>query len=93
MDEKTLAKTLSDHQKERQLIDCRLPVIIGRMEKDHFQNNFRQGNFANGGFTPWPTTQRQKSGSAAACYDRSSLWCALFLIQVFLLFEGAMRAW
>lgn len=67
MDEKTLAKALSDHQKElRQLIDRRLPVIIGRMAKDHFQDNFRQGGFVNGGFTPWPTTLRQKSGSTSA---------------------------
>lgn len=67
MDEKTLAKALSDHQKElRQLIDRRLPVIIGRMAQDHFQDNFRQGGFVNGGFTPWPTTLRQKSESTSA---------------------------
>ena len=26
-----------------------MPVIAGRMAKDHFQDNFRQGGFVNGG--------------------------------------------
>ena len=67
MDDKNITKALSDHQKElRQLIDRRLPVIIGRMAKDHFQDNFRKGGFVNGGLNRWPTTQRQRSGSTSA---------------------------
>lgn len=27
----------------------KLPVAVGRMAKDHFQDNFRQGGFVDGG--------------------------------------------
>lgn len=27
----------------------KMPVMVGRMAKDHFQDNFRQGGFVNGG--------------------------------------------
>lgn len=29
-----------------------MPVIAGRMAKDHFQDNFRKGGFVNGGLHP-----------------------------------------
>lgn len=54
-------------QKELQtLVRRTLPVKIGRMAKDHFQNNFRQGGFVNGGLHPWPTTRRQQDGGTTA---------------------------
>ena len=27
----------------------KMPVMVGRMAKDHIQDNFRQGGFVNGG--------------------------------------------
>ena len=36
------------------LMRRKLPVTVGRMAKDHFQENFRQGGFVNGGFTLGP---------------------------------------
>ena len=49
--------------KEKEIRDAihrRLPVKIGRMATDHFQNNFRQGGFVDGGLHPWPVTRRQR---------------------------------
>lgn len=34
-----------------------LPVKVGRLAKDHFQDNFRQGGFVDGGLHPWQRTQ------------------------------------
>ena len=54
MDDKNFIRQLETHQKElTQLIHRRLPILIGRMAKDHFQNNFRLHGFLNNGLTPW----------------------------------------
>ena len=55
------------------LLRRRLPVKAGRMAKDHFQDNFRQGGFVDNGLHPWPATQRQRSGSSAASANYSPL--------------------
>ena len=55
--------------KEKEIRDAihrRLPVKIGRMATDHFQNNFRQGGFVDGGLHPWPVTRRQQAGGKSA---------------------------
>lgn len=55
--------------KKKEISDAirrRLPVKIGRMATDHFQENFRQGGFVDGGLHPWPVTRRQQSGDKAA---------------------------
>lgn len=44
------------------LMRRKLPVTVGRMAKDHFQDNFRQGGFVNGGLHPWPKSKRLTSG-------------------------------
>ena len=63
MDEKNFIHQLEKHQSEiNQLIHRRLPVLIGRMAKDHFQNNFRLHGFLNNGLKRWPETRRQQSG-------------------------------
>ena len=55
MDEKNFIRQLEAHQRElNRLIHRRLPVLIGRMAKDHFQNNFRLQGFLNNGLTRWP---------------------------------------
>ena len=67
MDEKKFIRQLEAHQKElNRLIHRRLPVLIGRMAKDHFQNNFRLQGFLNNGLTRWPETRRQQSGGKSA---------------------------
>ena len=55
--------------KQREIRDAihrRLPVKIGRMATDHFQDNFRRGGYVDGGLHPWPVTRRQQSGGKAA---------------------------
>lgn len=51
--------------KKEQVHDCVhriLPAKIGRMAKDHYDDNFRRGGFVNNGFHPWPITRRQQFG-------------------------------
>ena len=48
------------------LIQRKMPIIVGRMAKDHYQDNFRKGGFVNGGLKKWPKAKRQDSGSSAA---------------------------
>ena len=52
------------------LISRRLPVAAGKIAKQHFQDNFRQGGFVDGGLHPWPPARRLSSGmqGAAARY-------------------------
>lgn len=55
--------------KQREIRDAihrRLPVKIGRMATDHFQDNFRRGGYVDGGLHPWPVTRRQQPGGKAA---------------------------
>ncbi|MEK6497213.1 hypothetical protein AABQ75_08980, partial [Campylobacter jejuni] len=55
MDIKEYSKLLNAKRKEMDdLMRRRMPVIAGRMAKDHFQDNFRQEGFVNGGLHPWP---------------------------------------
>ena len=71
MDAKDFVKLIEQHQKELgELMRRKLPVIVGRMAKDHFQDNFRKGGFMNNGLQKWPQSKRQRSGtgSAAAQY-------------------------
>lgn len=52
MDDKNFINQLKMHQRElHRLMHRRLPVLIGRMAKDHFQNNFRLQGFLNNGLT------------------------------------------
>lgn len=56
-------------QKALELSDFRrrkLPVLVGRMAKDHFQDNFLQGGFVDGGLHPWQEAQRRKKGGKRA---------------------------
>ena len=52
-------------QKAAELNDFRhrkLPVLVGCTAKDHFQKNFRQGGFVDGGLHPWQEAWRRKKG-------------------------------
>ena len=67
MDDKNFIHALQRHQREiMQLARRRLPVIVGRMAKDHFQNNFRLGGFVNNGLDKWKQTKRQSAGGKGA---------------------------
>ena len=67
MDAKDFVKLIEQHQKELdELMRRKLPVIVGRMAKDHYQDNFRKGGFVNNGLQKWPVTKRQQSGSNSA---------------------------
>ena len=71
MDAKDFVRLIEQHQKELgELMRRKLPVIVGRMAKDHYQDNFRKGGFVNNGLQKWPQSKRQRSGtgSAAAQY-------------------------
>lgn len=48
------------------LIARRLPVAAGKIAKQHFQDNFRQGGFVNDGLHPWPPSKRLSSGAPGA---------------------------
>ena len=55
MDIKDSAKLVEQIRKELDtMMRRRMPVIAGRLAKDHFQDNFRRSGFVNGGLHPWP---------------------------------------
>ncbi len=67
MDVKNLADELKKKSNEVEtLMKRKLPVVVGRMAKDHYQENFRKGGFQNRGLRKWPVTRRQTSGIAGA---------------------------
>jgi phage gpG-like protein len=71
MNEKEFINRLKSKQRDLETLARRkLPIIVGRMAKDHFQENFRQGGFVNGGVHKWPDAKRQGSGynNAASQY-------------------------
>ena len=55
------------------LMRRKMPVAVGRMAKDHFQDNFYRGGFVNGGLHPWPKTKRQLSGGKRAADNYGAL--------------------
>lgn len=53
------AQLLKRHSAEiHKLMHRTLPVKIGRMAKDHFQENFRKGGFVNNGLKKWKPAKR-----------------------------------
>lgn len=67
MDQKDFTKLIESQKKELgELMRRKLPVIVGRMAKDHYQDNFRKGGFVNNGLKKWPQTKRQQSGTKSA---------------------------
>lgn len=62
--------------KQRQitrLVNRRLPVIVGRLAKEHYQDNFRQSGFVDHGLHPWQPAKRQNGGAGAAARYRTLL--------------------
>lgn len=74
MDIKEFAKLIEQNKKKLDTLMRReMPVIAGRMAKDHFQDNFRQGGFVNGGLQPWPKAKRLSSGRTDAAGNYGTL--------------------
>ena len=48
------------------LLRDRLPVLVGRMAKDHYQENFRLGGFRNNGLTKWQDPKRYNAAGSSA---------------------------
>lgn len=67
MDIQEFTKKLASKQRELdQAMRRTLPIKVGNMAKEHFQENFRKGGFVNNGLNKWPETRRQKAGGKSA---------------------------
>lgn len=74
MDIKNFAKLVRQKRKELDdLIRREMPIVAGRLAKDHFQDNFRKGGFVNDGFHPWPKAKRLSSGKSDAASNYGTL--------------------
>lgn len=74
MDTKEFLLIIKSKQKEiDELQKRRLPVMVGRMAKDHFQDNFRRGGFVNRGLHPWQKSRRLLMGGTGAANNYSTL--------------------
>ena len=74
MDIKDFAALVAQKRKELDgMMRRRMPVIAGRMAKDHFQDNFRRSGFVNGGLYPWPKARRLSSGGTDAANQYGTL--------------------
>ena len=67
MDVKNLADELKNKAGEvENLMRRKLPVIVGRMAKNHFSENFKKGGFVDGGLHPWKPSKRIGKAKGAA---------------------------
>ena len=74
MDIKEFAHFMNAKRRELDpLVRRELPKIVGRMAKDHFQDNFRKGGFVNGGLHPWKPARRLSSGGSGAASKYGTL--------------------
>ena len=74
MNIKNLNRELKTKQKELdELVRRKLPVIVGRMAKSHYQENFRRSGFVNDGLHAWPPVKRRNSGDDAASRNKPLL--------------------
>lgn len=55
------------------LVQDQLPIKVGRIAQNHFQENFRRQGFVDGGLTQWPKTKRQMSGNRSATSQYGAL--------------------
>lgn len=50
-------------RKAVRLIETDLPRIVGKVARDHYQDNFRKGGFVDGGLHPWKDVKRRDAKS------------------------------
>ena len=69
MDIRQFSQRVAAKQRQiAQLLQRRLPVVVGRLAKKHYQDNFRQSGFVDHGLHPWQPAKRQNGG--AGTYSR-----------------------
>lgn len=74
MDIKEFSNQIKAKRKELDdLMKRKMPVLAGRMAKDHYQDNFRQGGFVNSGLRPWEKAKRLSSGGKDAASQYGTL--------------------
>lgn len=74
MDAKNFIELLkSRHREFGELVQRNLPVIAGRMAKDHFQDNFRRGGFVDNSLEPWKPAKRLSSPDSGAASKYGTL--------------------
>ncbi|WP_129616509.1 phage virion morphogenesis protein [Bacteroides cellulosilyticus] len=74
MDIKEFSKQIKAKRKELDdLMKRKMPVLAGRMAKDHYQDNFRQGGFVNNGLRHWKKAKRLSSGGKDAASQYGTL--------------------
>lgn len=67
MDIQEFAQSLQAKGKEMaDLFERKMPVMVGRIAKDHYQDNFRQGGYVNNGLKKWQPAKRLSSGGTSA---------------------------
>lgn len=74
MDIKEFSKQIKAKRKELdELMKRKMPVLAGRMAKDHYQDNFRKSGFVNNGLRPWKKAKRLSSGGKDAASQYGTL--------------------
>lgn len=74
MDIRQFSQRVAAKQRQiAQLLQRRLPVVVGRLAKNHYQDNFRQSGFVDHGLHPWQPAKRQNGGAGAAARYRTLL--------------------
>lgn len=75
--EANIRQFLSEVKRKKKEIDdfrrTKMPVHAGRIAKDHFQENFRQGGFINNGLHKWKKSKRELSGGKSAASQYGTL--------------------
>lgn len=74
MDIKEFSNQIKAKRKELdELMKRKMPVLAGRMAKDHYQDNFRKSGFVNNGLHPWKKAKRLSSGGKDAASQYGTL--------------------
>ena len=78
--ETNIRQFLSDFKKKEKevayLARRKMPVFAGRIAKDHFQDNFRQGGFVDNGLHKWKRSNRELRGGKSAASQYGTLLSA-----------------
>jgi len=68
--EKDIADTI---RQVKIFTERQLPIRVGRIAQQHFQDNFRKGGFVNNGLQKWQPAKRLSSGSKSAAANYGTL--------------------
>ena len=62
------------HAEIEQALRRTLPVKVGRIAKDHFQDNFRKGGFQDNGLQPWARKKTTRQIRTAHVRQAEPIW-------------------